>query len=67
MTFELRPASHEAFYERRISAQIRRQQEMNDANRRPRVSDKERTRCRRQIETKREMMEIERQHKEIWE
>lgn len=66
MSFELRPSSNEAFAERIMSAQIRRQQELNDVARRPRASDKCRAKCMREIEIRREVIEIERQHREVW-
>ena len=67
MTFELRPSSSEAFAERLRSAEARKLEEINNTIRRPRVADKSRAKCRRDIEVRREMMELERSHMEVWE
>ena len=67
MTFELRPANSEAFAERLRSAEARKLEEINNTIRRPRVADRSRAKCRRDIEVRREMMELERSHMEVWE
>ena len=66
MTFELRPSSSEAFAERLRSAEARKLEEINNTIRRPRVADRSRAKCRRDIEVRREMMELERSHMEVW-
>lgn len=67
MTFELRPSTHEAFAERLRSAGIRKQQELANPCRRPRSTDMAAARRHWDLEEKKEMRRIERQHKEIWE
>lgn len=67
MTFELRPATHEAFAERLRSAEARKQQELANSCRRPRPTDMAAAKRRWDLEEKKEMRRIERQHKEIWE
>ena len=66
MSFELRPSTNEAFYERIRSAEARKLEEINNTIRRPRVADRGRAKCRRDIEVRREMMELERSHMEVW-
>ena len=67
MSLELRPSNSEAFAERLRSAEARKLEEVNNTIRRPRVADKSRAKCRRDIEVRREMMELERSHMEVWE
>lgn len=67
MTFELRPSTNEAFQERLRSAEARKLEEINNTIRRPRVADRSRAKCRRDIEVRREMLELERSHMEVWE
>lgn len=67
MTFELRPSTHEAFAERLRSAEIRKQQELENPCRRPRQSDMAATGRRWDLEERQEMRRIAREHKEIWE
>ena len=67
MSFELRPSTNEAFHERLRSAEARKLEEINNTIRRPRVADRSRAKCRRDIEVRREMMELERSHMEVWE
>lgn len=66
MSFELRPSSSEAFAERLRSAEARKPEEINNTIRRPRVADRSRAKCRRDIEVRNEMLELERQHMEVW-
>ena len=67
MSFELRPSNNEAFYERIRSAEARKMEEINNTIRRPRVADRSRAKCRRDIEVMREALELERSHMEVWE
>ena len=67
MTFELRPASHEAFAERLRSAEARRNQDLASPCRRPRQTDMAAAKRRWGLEEEKEMRRIEREHKEIWE
>ena len=67
MSFEFRPSNSEAFAERLRSAEARKLEEINNTIRRPRVADKSRAKCRRDIEVRREMIELERSHMEVWE
>jgi hypothetical protein len=67
MSFELRPSNNEAFHERLRSAEARKLEDINNTIRRPRVADISRAKCRRDIEVRREMLDIERQNREIWE
>lgn len=67
MSFELRPSTNEAFYERIRGAEARKLEEINNTIRRTRVADRSRAKCRRDIEVRREMMELERSHMEVWE
>lgn len=67
MTFELLPSSNAAFAERIRSAEARKLEEINNTIRRPRVADRCRAKCRRDIEVRREMLELERSHMEVWE
>ena len=67
MSFELRPSNSEAFAERLRSAEARKLEEINNTIRRPRVADRSRAKCRRDIEVRREMLELERSHMEVWE
>jgi hypothetical protein len=63
----LKPSSNAAFQERLRSAEARKLEEINNAIRRPRVADRSRAKCRRDIEVRREMLELERSHMEVWE
>lgn len=67
MTFELRPATNEAFAERLRSAEARRNQDLANPCRRPRPADMAAARRRLDLEEQQEMRRIEREHKEIWE
>ena len=67
MTFEHRPATHEAFAERLRSAEARKQKELASPCRRPRQTDMAAAKCRWDLEEQQEMRRIERQHREIWE
>ena len=67
MTFELRPSSSEAFAERLLSAEARRNQELASPCRRPSQTDMAAAKRRWDLEEEKEMRRIERQHKEIWE
>lgn len=67
MSIELRPSSNEAFHERLRNAEMKKQEEIDNVTRKPRVSCKRKARCMREIEMRRESMEIELQHKEVWE
>lgn len=67
MPLELRPLTNEAFYERLRSAEARKLEEINNTIRRTRVADRSRAKCRRDIEVRREMMELERRHMEVLE
>lgn len=67
MTSELRPATHEAFAERLRSAEARRNQELTNPCRRPRVTDMAAAKRRWDLEEQQEMRRIEREHREIWE
>lgn len=63
----LKPSSNAAFQERLRSAEARKQEEINSTIRRPRVADRSLAKCRRDIEVRREMLELERGHMEVWE
>lgn len=63
----LKPSSNAAFQERLLSAEARKLEEINNTIRRPRVADRSHAKCRRDIEVRREMMELERSHMEVWE
>lgn len=67
MSFELRLSTNEAFQERLRSAEARKLEEINSTIRRPRVADRGRAKCRRDIEVRREALELERSHMEVWE
>lgn len=67
MTFELRPATNEAFAERLRSAEARRNQELANPCRRPRQTDMAAAKRRWDLEEQQEMRRIEREHKEILE
>ena len=62
----LKPSSNAAFQERLRSAEARKLEEINKTIRRPRAEDRSRAKCRRDIEVRREMMELERSHMEVW-
>lgn len=66
MTFELRPTTNEAFYERLRSAEARRNQDLANPCRRTRATDMAAAKRRWDLEEQQEMRRIERQHKEIW-
>lgn len=67
MSFEIRPSTNEAFYERLRNAEMKKQEEIDNVTRKPRVSDKRKARCMREIEMRRESLQIEMQHKEVLE
>ena len=67
MSFELRPSTNEAFYERIRSAEARRNQELASPCRRPRQTDMAAAKRSWDLEEQQEMRRIEREHKEIWE
>lgn len=60
MTFELRPATHEAFTERLRSAEARRNQELSNPCRRSRPTDMAAAKRRWDLEEQQEMRRIER-------
>lgn len=62
----LKPSSNAAFQERLRSAEARKLEEINNTIRRPRVADRSSAKCRRDIEVRREMMDLERSHMEVW-
>ena len=67
MSFEIRPSTNEAFYERLRSAEAIRNKELANPCRRPRQTDMAAAKRRWDLEEEKEMRRIERQHREILE
>lgn len=66
MTFELRPSSNAAFAERIRSAEARKQQDLERAERRPRVSDRKSAQARHMIELIHDEKALSLSFKEVW-
>lgn len=66
MSFELRPSSNAVFAARLRSAEIRKRQELESAQRRPRASDKRKAVAMRGIESWLDEKELKEKMKEVW-
>lgn len=67
MSFEVRPSNNAAFAERIRSAEIRKAQELERVDRRPRVSDRNAASARKRIEQILEKQSLEQSFLEVWE
>lgn len=66
MSFELRPSSNAVFSERLRNAEARKEKELKQINRRPRIKDRRKAEIMRVIEIKKELLEVKHINKEIW-
>ena len=67
MSFELRPGSDEAFRERLRTAEIRRQNDLERVERRPRAVDKKKLAAKRRIESILDDKALEAEMRQVWE
>lgn len=62
-----RPSTNEAFAERRRSAEARKTKELESISRKPRASDKNKSKNRRRIDGILEQQRLKREATEVWE